>query len=142
MFKTGLTRGNLCKPSLHDLPPSIKTMKSKNALYSKETRYQRRKNKVNTVIKATASLPRLIVRKSNQYTSAQIVDLEGKVLAYATDKKATGSKTERAFATGKAIAELAKKAGIEQVVFDRNGNRYHGRIKSLSEGAREAGLKN
>jgi ribosomal protein L18 len=85
-------------------------MKSKNLLYSKETRYQRRKNKVNTIIKATASLPRLIVRKSNQYTSAQIIDMEGKVLAYVTDKKETGPKTEKAFAAGKAIAQLAKKA--------------------------------
>ena len=117
-------------------------MKSKHALYSKTTRYQRRKNKVNTIIKETASLPRLIVRKSNLYTSAQIVGADGKVLAYATDKKETGTKTARAFATGKAIAELAKKAWVDHVVFDRNGNRYHGRIKSLSEGAREGGLKN
>ena len=117
-------------------------MKSKNALYNKETRYQRRKNRVNTVIKATASLPRLIVRKSNQYTSAQIIDTEGKVLAYATDKKEKWSKTERAFLVWKTIADLAKKAGIDNVVFDRNGNRYHGRIKSLSEWAREWGLKN
>lgn len=117
-------------------------MKSKHSLYSKTTRYQRRKNKVNTVIKETGSLPRLIVRKSNLYTSAQVIALDGKVLAYATDKKEKGTKTEKAFATGKAIAELAKKAGIDHVVFDRNGNRYHGRIKSLSEGAREGGLKN
>ncbi len=117
-------------------------MKAKKALYAKAQRYQRRKNKVNTVIKATASLPRLIVRKSNLYTSAQIVDADGKVIAYATDKKEKGSKSEKAFAAGKHIAEVAKKAGIEEVVFDRNGFRYHGRIKSLSDGAREGWLKN
>lgn len=84
----------------------------------------------------------MIVWKSNTYTSAQIVDTEGKVLAYATDKGLTGTKTERAFAMGKAIAELAKKQNVATVVFDRNGNRYHGRIKAVSEGAREGGLQN
>ena len=123
-------------PSLHH------TMKAKHTLYSKAKRLQRRKNKVNTVIKATASLPRLVVRKSNLYTSAQVLDASGKVLAYATDKKEKGTKIEKAFAAGKMIATLSKKAGVEEVVFDRNGYRYHGRIKSLSEGAREGGLKN
>lgn len=117
-------------------------MKPKKSLYSKAQRLLRRKNKVNTIIKATASLPRLIVRKSNVYTSAQIIDAEGKVVAFANDKKEKGTKTEKAFAVGKAIATIAKKAGLESVVFDRNGYRYHGRIKSLSEGAREGGLKN
>lgn len=87
-------------------------------------------------------LPRLIVRKSNTHTSAQIVDNEGKVLAYATDKGAKGTKTEKATAVGKAIAEMAKKNNVDKVVFDRNGNRYHGRVKAVSEWAREAGLQN
>ncbi len=117
-------------------------MKTKKALQNKAQRIQRRKNRVNTVIKQTASLPRLIVRKSNLYTSAQVIDAEGKVVAYANDKKEKGTKTEKAFAVGKAIAATAKKAGLENVVFDRNGNRYHGRVKAVSEGAREAGLKN
>jgi large subunit ribosomal protein L18 len=117
-------------------------MKAKNVLYSKANRLQRRKNRTNTIIKKTASLPRLIVRKSNMYTSAQVVDLSGNVLAYATDKGAKGTKTERAFTVGKTIASMTKEKGVDQVVFDRNGNRYHGRIKSLSEGAREGGLKN
>jgi large subunit ribosomal protein L18 len=117
-------------------------MKAKKALYSKAQRQLRRKHKVNTVIKATATLPRLIVWKSNLYTSAQIIDAAGKVVAFANDKKEKGTKIEKAFAAGKAIAALATKAGVSEVVFDRNGFRYHGRIKALSEGAREGGLKN
>ncbi len=117
-------------------------MKAKHSLYSKARRLARRKNRVNTLIKKTTSLPRLIVRKSNVHTSAQLVDNAGKVLAYATDKAAKGTKTEKAFAVGQQIAELAKKQGVETVVFDRNGNRYHGRVKAVSEGARDAGLKN
>jgi ribosomal protein L18 len=61
-------------------------MKAKNALYSKANRLLRRKNRTNTIIKKTASLPRLIVRKSNMYTSAQVVDISGTVIAYASDK--------------------------------------------------------
>lgn len=117
-------------------------MKSKNTLYTKARRLARRKNKVQTVIKATASLPRLIVWKSNKMTSAQIIDAEGKVLAYACDKAEKGTKVEKAGAMGKTIAALASKAGISQVVFDRAGYRYHGRIKAVSDGAREAGLVN
>jgi large subunit ribosomal protein L18 len=82
------------------------------------------------------------VRKSNMYTSAQVVDISGTVIAYASDKGGKWSKTERAFAVWKTIAAMAKEKWLDQVVFDRNGNRYHGRIKSLSEGAREGGLKN
>lgn len=123
--------------SLHTLE-----MKAKNVLYSKANRLLRRKNRTNTIIKKTASLPRLIVRKSNMYTSAQVVDMSGNVIAYATDKGAKGTKTERAFEVGKTIATMTKAKGVDHVVFDRNGNRYHGRVKSLSEGAREGGLKN
>jgi large subunit ribosomal protein L18 len=108
-------------------------MKAKKNLYSKTQRLLRRKNKVNTVIKATASLPRLIVRKSNLYTSAQVIDATGKVVAFANDKKEKGTKVEKALAVGKTIATLTIKAGIENVVFDRNGYHYHGRIKAVSE---------
>jgi ribosomal protein L18 len=73
-------------------------MKAKTALYSKANRLLRRKNRTNTAIKATASLPRLIVRKSNMYTSAQVVDMSGAVIAYVSDKGTKGTKTERAFA--------------------------------------------
>lgn len=117
-------------------------MKSKKSLYSKEARLQRRKHRVATLIKKTATSPRLIVWKSNTHTSAQIVDAQGKVLAYTTDKDTKGTKTERAFAVGKIIAEQAKKQNVDTVVFDRNGNRYHGRIKAVSEWAREGGLQN
>ena len=87
------------------------------------------------------------VFRSNKEIYAQIIDdTTGKTLAAASSKdkalsKAKGTKTEIANAVGKAIAEKAAKAGVEQVAFDRGGYLYHGRVKSLAEGAREGGLK-
>jgi len=113
------------------------------ALQAKTARHARRKHRVNTAIKATASLPRLIVHKSNLYIYAQVVDLSGKVIAAADDKAVkTGTKTERALEVGKTVAKKAIEKGVSQVVFDRNGLRFHGRVKSVSAGANEAGLKN
>lgn len=113
------------------------------ALQAKAVRQARRKHRVNTAIKSTASLPRLIINKSNLYIYAQIVDLAGKVIAAADDRDVKkGNKTERAMEVGKAIAKKAKDAGISNVVFDRNGYRFHGRVKGVSVGANEAGLKN
>ncbi len=113
------------------------------ALQAKAERHARRKHRVNTAVKAVASLPRLIVNKSNLYIYAQVVDLAGKVVAAADDKAVkTGTKTERALEVGKTIAKKAMEKGVSEVVFDRNGLRYHGRVKSVSVGANEAGLKN
>ena len=84
--------------------------------------------------------------RSNKGIEAQLVDdVEGKTLAYASHlglkKTFKGNKADQAAEVGKTLAEAAKKAGIESVVFDRGGYLYHGRVKSLAEGAREGGLR-
>lgn len=91
-------------------------------------------------------MPRLSVFRSNKDIYAQIInDAEGKTLVAASSREkdfnAAGNKSERAKAVGKILAERAQQAGISQVVFDRNGYLYHGRVKSLADAAREAGLK-
>ncbi len=92
---------------------------------------------------ANEERPRLVVFRSLRFIHAQIVDdKKGVTLASAHDMKAkSGTKMERATAVGKDLAEKAKKAGVETCVFDRNGYKYHGRVKALAEGAREAGLQ-
>ncbi len=92
--------------------------------------------------------PRLCVFRSNQHIYAQVIDdTAGRTLAAAStqEREARGSmegqkKTEQAQSVGKLIAERAREAGITQVVFDRGGFKYHGRIRALAEAAREAGL--
>src|SRR4029434_2200299 len=93
-----------------------------------------------------AERPRLVVFRSNRGIEAQLVDdLEGKTLASASwlqlKKGFKGSKTERAAEVGKLLAQSAKQANVETVVFDRGGYLYHGRVKALAEAAREGGLK-
>lgn len=87
--------------------------------------------------------PRLSVFRSNLHVYAQIIDdTTAKTLASATDLKiTTGTKAERAKMVGLAIASEAKKAGITQVVFDRNGFKYTGRVKMVADSAREGGLE-
>jgi large subunit ribosomal protein L18 len=96
-------------------------------------------------VSGTAERPRLVVFRSNKGISAQLVDDgSGKTLAGASWvalKSFKGNKTEQAAEVGKLLAEAAKKAGVEAVVFDRAGYLYHGRVKALAEGAREGGLK-
>ncbi|MEO0525623.1 MAG: 50S ribosomal protein L18 [Bacteroidota bacterium] len=114
---------------------------------SKTERRQRIKRRIRKVSFGTATRPRLSVFRSNKEIYAQLIDDNGGVTIAAAstrDKElsdAKGTKIELANLVGKAIAEKAKKAGIETVAFDRGGNLYHGRVKSLAEGAREAGLK-
>jgi len=113
---------------------------------SKEYRRKRIKMRVRKSISGTASTPRLSVFRSNKSIYAQLIDdLAGTTLfsAASTDKvvKVEGTKIEQSNSVGKALAEKAIAAGITQCVFDRNGYLYHGRIKSLAEGAREGGLK-
>lgn len=113
------------------------------ALQAKAERYAKRKHRVNTVIKETASLPRLVINKSNMYIYAQVIDLAGKVIAAADDRTVTsGNKSDRAMELGKIIAKKALEKGVSEVVFDRNGYRFHGRVKNVSVGANEGGLKN
>ncbi len=95
-------------------------------------------------INGTAERPRLSVHISNVHIIAQIIDDEsGKTLAYATTvgSKINGTKTEKAAAIGKEIAEKAKKAKITTVVFDRGAKIYAGRMSALAEAARKEGLE-
>ena len=104
----------------------------------------RRHRRVRGKVAGTADRPRLAVFRSNRGISAQLIDDEsGRTLASATWKgvEGSGSKTEQANAVGKALADAAKKAGIDACVFDRAGYLYHGRVKALAEGAREGGLQ-
>ena len=114
---------------------------------SKTERKLRIRRRIRKTSAGTAQKPRLAVFRSNSEIYAQLIDdVAGTTLAAASSRdkelaKSKGSKTEVANLVGKAIAEKAKEAGIESVAFDRGGNLYHGRVKSLAEGAREAGLK-
>ncbi len=106
----------------------------------------RRKRRVRKKVAGTGARPRLSVFRSNRHIYAQIVDdASGRTLAAASSMEgslevAGKKKTEQASEVGKAVAARARAAGIEAVVFDRGGNLYHGRVKALAEGAREAGL--
>jgi large subunit ribosomal protein L18 len=111
----------------------------------KSKRLQKRKIRlrIRKKISGTSSLPRLNIFRSNKNIYAQCIDdLSGVTIAAASSKQvsATGTKIEIAKAVGKVLGEKAKAAGIEGVVFDRGGNLYHGRVKALADGAREAGL--
>ena len=102
------------------------------------------KRRVRGKISGSAELPRLSVYKSNKEIYAQLIDdKDGKTLAAASSRalNAKGTKVEISTEVGKAIAEKAKAVGIENIVFDRNGFVYHGRVKALADGAREGGLK-
>jgi large subunit ribosomal protein L18 len=102
----------------------------------------RRHLRVRRKVAGTAARPRLVVYRSLKHIYAQLVDdVAHRTLMTVTDGEVTGKKTERATAVGKALAEKAKAAGIAQVVFDRAGYRYHGRVKALADGAREGGLE-
>ena len=113
------------------------------------TKVERRiriKRRIRKVIFGTAERPRLSVFRSNAQISVQLIDDEaGKTLLSVSslskeiaEKK--GTKTEQAALVGAAVAEKAKAAGIEVVVFDRNGYLYHGRVKALADAARNGGL--
>lgn len=113
---------------------------------TKSERRVRIQHRIRKVVNGTAERPRLSVFRSNKEIYAQLIDdTKGVTLLAASSRDkgvdAKGTKTEIANAVGKLVAEKALKAGIETVSFDRGGNLYHGRVKSLAEGAREAGLK-
>ena len=115
------------------------------ALSSNIRRYKVQQ-RVRQKVKGTTERPRLCVFRSNKGIYAQVIDdQQGVTLASAStlkDKKALEmAKTEQARLIGKAIAEKAKSAGLEQVAFDRSGFRYHGRVKALADAAREQGLR-
>jgi large subunit ribosomal protein L18 len=97
-------------------------------------------------VAGTAERPRLVVTRSSKHITVQVVDdLVGKTLASASTMEADlrgfdGDKTAKAKKVGELVAERAKTAGIDGVVFDRAGNKYHGRVAALAEGARAGGL--
>ncbi len=105
---------------------------------------ERRKCRIRAKISGTAQRPRLVVFRSLTHIYAQVVDdQKGKVIAASSDLKETGKETkvEKAKKVGATIAKLAQDNKIETVVFDRNGFKYHGRVKALADAARESGLK-
>ncbi len=107
---------------------------------------KRRHIRVRKKVEGTTARPRLVVTRSARHVVAQIVDdTVGRTLASASTMEvdlrgASDDKTAKARKVGQLVAERAKKAGVETVVFDRGGNRYHGRVAALADGAREAGL--
>jgi large subunit ribosomal protein L18 len=112
---------------------------------TKSERRQRIKFRIRKIVSGTAAQPRLSVFRSNKEIYAQIIDdVNGTTLVAASSRDkgvAQGNAVETAKAVGKLVAEKALKAGISTISFDRGGYLYHGRVKSLAEGAREAGLK-
>jgi large subunit ribosomal protein L18 len=112
----------------------------------RRTARSRRHLRVRKKVHGTAARPRLVVTRSTRHIAVQVVDdTTSRTLAAAssldeTVRTATGDKKSRAAAVGKLVAERAKAAGIDAVVFDRGGNRYHGRIAALADAAREGGL--
>jgi len=97
-------------------------------------------------VAGTPERPRLVVTRSTKHITVQVVDdLAGTTLAYASTMEADlrsleGDKTAKAKRVGELVAERAKGLGVESVVFDRAGNKYHGRVAALADGAREGGL--
>ena len=110
--------------------------------------FDKRRQRVRTALKARGGdRPRLSVHRSGRHIYAQIIDdAAGKTVASASTldkdiKAKTGATADAAAAVGKAVAERAKKAGVSQVVFDRGGFLFHGRVKALADAARESGLE-
>jgi len=105
---------------------------------------QRRHRRVRAKISGTKQRPRLCVFRSNKHIYAQLInDENGKILLSSSDLKIKkkGNKTAMASEIGKIVAKIAVEKGFKEVVFDRAGYIYHGRVKALAEGAREGGLK-
>ena len=115
------------------------------SVQTKEQARQRRHRRVRAKLSGTAARPRLAVYRSNARIYAQVIDdASGHTLVSASslDKDVAGSKrAEQAALVGKLLAERAKGAGVQTVVFDRGGYLYHGRVKALADAAREAGLE-
>ena len=113
---------------------------------SRDAARQKRHERIRLRLAGTSSRPRLAVFRSLNHIYAQVIDdSSGRTLVAASSaekelRASKQTKTEEAKIVGRLVAERAKSAGVEQVVFDRAGFRYHGRIKSLADAAREAGL--
>jgi large subunit ribosomal protein L18 len=114
--------------------------------FSKEVRRAKIKRRIRKNVSGTVDIPRLTVYRSNKQIYAQIIDdVRGVTIVSASSLKNDGAqsvaKIDQAKIVGKEVAEKAMAAGVERVVFDRNGYLYHGRVKSLADAAREVGLK-
>ena len=110
--------------------------------------FERRRRRVRTALRAKGGMrPRLSIHRSGRHIYAQVIDDEaGRTVAAASTldkdlKGKTGATADAAASVGKAVAERAKKAGVTQVVFDRGGFLFHGRVKALADAAREGGLE-
>jgi len=115
-------------------------------LQKKKSLAQKRRWRIRKKVQGSAERPRLAVHFSNKHIYAQCIDdVKGHTMAYVssvgTKDASIKANSDGAVALGKAIAEKAKSAGIESVVFDRAGRRYHGCVKSFAEAAREGGLQ-
>lgn len=117
---------------------------------AKELKRLKKKKALRARMSGTAGVPRLVVFRSNRHIYAQLVnDLEGRVMFGSADLhenvkgqlKDDSTKTDASVALGKAIAEKAKAEGIKKVVFDRNGFKYHGRVKAFADSVRAEGLE-
>lgn len=104
------------------------------------TRKANRSNRSHKKVRAYGSRPRLVIFRSLNAIYAQVVDDQAHKVVCGTSSLKLGKGMDGATATGKAIAELALKKKIKEVAFDRNGYKYHGRVKALAEAAREGGL--
>jgi large subunit ribosomal protein L18 len=114
------------------------------ATLQKRMHREKRRKRVRRKIAGTAGRPRLSVYRSNVHIYAQLIDDDAQVTLAAADSREVGeaeNRKEAARKVGELIASKASEAGIEMAVFDRGGNKYHGRIAALAEGAREGGLK-
>jgi len=106
----------------------------------------RRHLRVRKKVSGTTARPRLVVTRSSRHIFVQVVDdVEGRTLASASTMESDlrgqdGDKTAKARKVGELVGQRAKDAGVEAVIFDRGGNRYHGRVAAVADGAREAGL--
>jgi large subunit ribosomal protein L18 len=101
----------------------------------------RRHKKVRAKISGTASLPRVAIFRSNAHIYAQVIDdVSAKTIFGSSDKNLKGTKSEKALALGKLVAEAITKTGVKKALFDRGGFKYHGRVQKLAEGLREGGL--
>ena len=106
----------------------------------------RRHVRVRKKVSGTTTRPRLVVTRSSRHVFVQVVDdVAGRTLASASTMEADlrgfdGDKTAKARKVGELVGQRAKDAGVDSVVFDRGGNRYHGRVAAIADGAREAGL--
>lgn len=120
----------------------------KKITWNSKVKNQRKKREVRSKskIRESEKRPRLVVYRSNKYIYAQLIDdIKGKTIAGVGEKNINIvqkiSKTEKAKIVGQEVAKIALKNSIKEVIFDRHGYKYHGRVKALAEGARSGGLK-